>query len=62
MAGDDRLFGVCRRDREDASVLFRRSAAVVPPTYLALPDYCDLVTSVYGVDGQLSTDAKRLLA
>ena len=32
--------------------------------YLALPnaDYCDLVTSVYGVDGQLSTDAKRLLA
>ena len=32
--------------------------------YLALPnaDYCDLVTSVYGADGQLSTDAKRLLA
>src|SRR5262249_14810016 len=32
--------------------------------YLALPntDYCDLVTSVYGVDGQLSMNAKRLLA
>ena len=32
--------------------------------YLALPngDYCDLVTSVYGADGKLSTDAKRLLA
>jgi N-acetylglucosamine malate deacetylase 1 len=32
--------------------------------YLALPnaDYCDLVTSVYGVNGQLSMDAKRLLA
>ena len=32
--------------------------------YLALPnvDYCDLVTGVYGMDGQLSTEAKRLLA
>ena len=32
--------------------------------YLALPnaDYCDLVTGVYGVRGQLSMDAKRLLA
>jgi hypothetical protein len=32
--------------------------------YLALPnvDYCDLVTSVYGAEGQISTDAKRLLA
>jgi LmbE family N-acetylglucosaminyl deacetylase len=31
--------------------------------YLALPnvDYCDLVTSVYGEHGQLSTDAIRLL-
>jgi LmbE family N-acetylglucosaminyl deacetylase len=32
--------------------------------YLALPnaDYCDLVTSVYGVASQVSTDAMRLLA
>jgi LmbE family N-acetylglucosaminyl deacetylase len=32
--------------------------------YLALPnaDYCDLVTSVYGMNGQLSMDARRLLA
>jgi LmbE family N-acetylglucosaminyl deacetylase len=39
-----------------------RSGAV--EAYLALPnaDYCNLVTSVYGTNGQLSTDAKELLA
>jgi LmbE family N-acetylglucosaminyl deacetylase len=42
----------------------RKNRGGAAEAYLTLPnpDYCDLVSSVYGVDGQLSMDAKRLLA
>ena len=54
--------GIARTRAFYSPVRTNRGGAV--EAYLALPnaDYCDLVTSGYGVDGQLSTDAKRLLA
>jgi LmbE family N-acetylglucosaminyl deacetylase len=54
--------GIARTRAFYSPVRTNRGGAV--EAYLALPnaDYCDLVTSVYGVDGQLSRDARRLLA
>ena len=54
--------GIARTRAFYSPVRKNRNGAV--EAYLALPngDYCDLVTSVYGADGRLSTDAKRLLA
>ena len=53
--------GIARMRAFYSPVRTNRSGAV--EAYLALPnaDYCDLVTSIYGSDGHLSMDAKRLL-
>jgi LmbE family N-acetylglucosaminyl deacetylase len=54
--------GIARTRAFYSPVRINRGGAA--EAFLALPnaDYCDIVTSVYGANGQLSLDAKRLLA